>query len=157
MPLYTVTRCHDNAPLIVLDADTADEAVEFVKLRDETGELLEAGCWGSCSDWSAAPATEEQIRRWRQAWRARVGLRAIGEGELPPRFITYLRPRELEPPAAAQWDEERALAELAAGCRQRAADAAMRELIGQAQRGEIDEGEELLAMIGEYAAGGAVG
>jgi hypothetical protein len=108
MTIFAVTRRGDAAgPLLLLEADDADEAIAEIQEQEEIGTLSEIGYDDSPDGYQVAIADEQQKALWAKSVRAGIEEGMISPDTDDPDWLTFLRPPEFEP--TIEDDEDDAL------------------------------------------------
>jgi hypothetical protein len=98
MTIFAVSRRNDPAgPLLVMSADSADEAVADAEKQEEIGAFMERGYTDSPDGYTAVVANDEQKAHWQASIEDAIKEGLIFTDTDDPDWLTFLRPPEFEP------------------------------------------------------------
>ena len=97
MSLFAVSRRDDpKGPLLVVKAESAEQAVHITHEQEELGALKERGYRPSPQGYVAAPATAEQQADWTASLRWATFVEYIDPETDHDDWIAFLRPPEMK-------------------------------------------------------------
>lgn len=98
MPLFVVCRREEPArPLLLVMAETADEAVVKIEEQEEVGTLYERGYRDAADGYTAEEAGEAQQLQWKASVEDGLADGELDDDSRAEEWVIFLRAPELEP------------------------------------------------------------